>query len=240
MPFFLNATSATSGDASWTEGTLASSVLTTQGDVLYRDASGLQRLAAGTSGQVLQTQGAGANPQWADAGGSSLVLSRVGVANTTTDTTEAIFTGCTYAFASNSLAAADTLRWAFTAAMTAQGGSKDTVVFRVRLGGVAGTILWESPAATLGDTTGGNGWAGIMTTGASGTASYGGMGFLNLTGQTATATTSAQGILWRSDDTFALDTTASQSIVLTYDFGANDAGNVAVASQFSVWYENAP
>jgi hypothetical protein len=37
-----------------------------QGDVYYRDANGeLARLAPGTNGQYLQTQGAGANPQWA-------------------------------------------------------------------------------------------------------------------------------------------------------------------------------
>ena len=34
------------------------------GDVLYRDAAGFQRLAAGTSGQFLETQGAGAAPRW--------------------------------------------------------------------------------------------------------------------------------------------------------------------------------
>ena len=39
-----------------------------QGDILYRGASAWARLAAGTSGQYLQTQGAGANPQWASAG----------------------------------------------------------------------------------------------------------------------------------------------------------------------------
>src|SRR3990167_322374 len=42
----------------------ASTILTTQGDILYRDGSGLARLGAGTSGQYLETQGAGANPQW--------------------------------------------------------------------------------------------------------------------------------------------------------------------------------
>jgi hypothetical protein len=36
-----------------------------QGDVLYRDAATWSRLAAGTSGQVLQTQGPSANPIWA-------------------------------------------------------------------------------------------------------------------------------------------------------------------------------
>lgn len=40
-----------------------------QGDIIYRDATQWQRLAAGTSGQVLQTGGAGANPSWATASG---------------------------------------------------------------------------------------------------------------------------------------------------------------------------
>lgn len=47
------------------DGTDVSTTLTTQGDLLYRDGSGLQRLAAGTSGQFLKTQGTGANPVWA-------------------------------------------------------------------------------------------------------------------------------------------------------------------------------
>ena len=38
---------------------------TTQGDIIYRGSSTNARLAVGTSGQFLQTQGAGANPQWA-------------------------------------------------------------------------------------------------------------------------------------------------------------------------------
>lgn len=50
--------------AKGTDGTDVSTTLTTQGDILYRDGSGLQRLAAGTSGQVLQTGGSGANPSW--------------------------------------------------------------------------------------------------------------------------------------------------------------------------------
>jgi Protein of unknown function (DUF2793) len=55
-----------------------------QGDVLYRDASGWVRLAAGVSGQVLKTQGAGANPVWgaATSGGGGLSLAWTQVANT--------------------------------------------------------------------------------------------------------------------------------------------------------------
>ena len=47
-----------------TDGTDLTTTLTTQGDIVYRDGSGLARLGAGTSGQVLQTGGTGANPSW--------------------------------------------------------------------------------------------------------------------------------------------------------------------------------
>ena len=47
-----------------TDGTDVGTTLTTQGDILYRDGSGLARLAAGTAGHVLQTGGSGANPSW--------------------------------------------------------------------------------------------------------------------------------------------------------------------------------
>lgn len=42
------------------------SVMTTQGDIPYQGAGGAARLGAGTSGQFLKTQGASANPVWAD------------------------------------------------------------------------------------------------------------------------------------------------------------------------------
>lgn len=44
-----------------------------QGDILYRGASNWSKLAAGTSGQILRTNGTGANPDWAtvSAGGSA-------------------------------------------------------------------------------------------------------------------------------------------------------------------------
>ena len=48
-------------------GTDVGTTITTQGDILYRDGSGLQRLAAGTAGQLLKTGGSGANVSWTDA-----------------------------------------------------------------------------------------------------------------------------------------------------------------------------
>ena len=58
--------------AKGTDGTDVGTTITTQGDLLYRDGSGLQRLGAGTSGQFLKTQGTGANPIWSDSGGKTL------------------------------------------------------------------------------------------------------------------------------------------------------------------------
>jgi len=59
-----------------TDGTDLTTTLTTQGDIVYRNASGLARLGAGTSGQFLKTQGTGANPTWANLDGSP-ILQRV-------------------------------------------------------------------------------------------------------------------------------------------------------------------
>jgi len=42
---------------------------TTQGDIMYHNGTDNVRLGAGTSGQVLTTQGAASNPKWAGAGG---------------------------------------------------------------------------------------------------------------------------------------------------------------------------
>jgi hypothetical protein len=50
-----------------TDGTDLTSTLTTQGDIVYRDASGLARLGAGSAGQLLQSGGTGANVSWTDA-----------------------------------------------------------------------------------------------------------------------------------------------------------------------------
>jgi len=47
-----------------TDGTDLTSTLTTQGDILYRDGSGLQRLAKGTAGQELRINSGATAPEW--------------------------------------------------------------------------------------------------------------------------------------------------------------------------------
>ena len=58
-------------------GTDIGTTITTQGDLLYRDGSGLQRLAKGTAGQVLKMNTAANAPEWGsdEGGGMDLVYS---------------------------------------------------------------------------------------------------------------------------------------------------------------------
>lgn len=64
-----------------------------QGDILYRGAATWTRLGAGTSGHFLQTQGTGANPQWA-APSSGLTLLTSGTV-TNQATLDIVLTGYT-------------------------------------------------------------------------------------------------------------------------------------------------
>jgi hypothetical protein len=66
-----------------TNGTDVGTTITTQGDILYRDASGLARLGAGTNGQVLTTAGASANPSWTTISAGKLLQIQTATASTT-------------------------------------------------------------------------------------------------------------------------------------------------------------
>ena len=70
-----------------TNGTDIGTTITTQGDILYRDASGLQRLGAGTSGQFLKTNGASANPAWATVQASAIAQAVINSSTTVTTNT---------------------------------------------------------------------------------------------------------------------------------------------------------
>ena len=63
--YYLSAQSGDTGGLTWAAVSQYTTPLTTQGDILYRDGSGDQRLGAGTSGYFLKTQGSGADPVWA-------------------------------------------------------------------------------------------------------------------------------------------------------------------------------
>jgi hypothetical protein len=71
-----------------TDGTDLTTTLTTQGDILFRDGSGLQRLAIGTAGQILKVNsGATALEYGADEGGKILqVIHSTSTSGTTVST----------------------------------------------------------------------------------------------------------------------------------------------------------
>lgn len=74
----LSLTTAVTGTLPATNGGTGQSTIT-QGDILYGSAANvLSKLGAGTSGQVLQTQGAAANPQWANRFGPVLAVRNTG------------------------------------------------------------------------------------------------------------------------------------------------------------------
>jgi hypothetical protein len=78
-------------DIDWETLALADSTLTTQGDILYQNASGLARLGQSTDGHVLTTKGASANPVWAAAAGGGATANFLGADHTATAHTTFVF-----------------------------------------------------------------------------------------------------------------------------------------------------
>ena len=73
-------------------GTDVGTTITTQGDILYRDGSGLARLGYGTSGNVLTTKGSGQNPVWEPASGGKVLQFKHVIDATNRNTTSASYT----------------------------------------------------------------------------------------------------------------------------------------------------
>ena len=77
--------------AKGTDGTDVGTTITTQGDILYRDGSGLARLGYGTSGNVLTTKGSGQNPVWEPAVGGKLLQVVMGESGSAFNTTSSSY-----------------------------------------------------------------------------------------------------------------------------------------------------
>ena len=75
-----------------TNGTDLTTTLTTQGDIVYRNASGLARLGYGTAGQVLQTGGSGANPSWGTVSSDYVKLATVSASSSSSIAIDGHFT----------------------------------------------------------------------------------------------------------------------------------------------------
>jgi len=87
-----NATYWTKLAAKGTDGTDVGATLTTQGDILFRDGSGLQRLAKGTGLQQLRTNAGATAPEWATITGGS--WTKIATADYSSGVTNVILTDC--------------------------------------------------------------------------------------------------------------------------------------------------
>ena len=74
-------TQAVSQAAYWTQlaagGTDVGTTITTQGDILYRDGSGLQRLAKGTANQQLRMNSSANAPEWFTSQGGAILQAKI-------------------------------------------------------------------------------------------------------------------------------------------------------------------
>ena len=83
--------------AKGTDGTDVSTTLTTQGDLLFRDGSGLQRLAIGTAGQVLQVNSGATAPEYGTISSDFVKLNHTDSTSAVTNHTfQSIFDDTTY------------------------------------------------------------------------------------------------------------------------------------------------
>jgi hypothetical protein len=101
--------------AKGTDGTDVGTTITTQGDLLYRDGSGLQRLAKGTAGQVLKMNSGATAPEWGtDIGGKigQVLCSTVTSAQSTTSSSWTDMTGG-FSIAITPASTASKILWAF-------------------------------------------------------------------------------------------------------------------------------
>jgi trimeric autotransporter adhesin len=76
-----NPTGGAAAPTATTLTALLDTISTTQGSLLYRNGTSWVSLSPGTSGQFLQTQGAGANPAWAGTGSVTSVTASGGLAS---------------------------------------------------------------------------------------------------------------------------------------------------------------
>jgi len=113
----------------------------TQGDILYHDGTSWAKLGAGTSGYLLKTQGAGANPAW-DATGVAQswtpTFTNLTVGNGTLD--------CSYSVMGKTVYAQVHLTLGSTSSISG------TVSFTIPTGSISGSLLQPLGIAILGDT----------------------------------------------------------------------------------------
>lgn len=206
-----------------------------QGDILYYDGTDYVRLAAGTSGQVLQTSGAGANPSWANGGGISTgaggpifaSTNDATVANTTTETSVIGSSGIgTKTLSANYLTAGRTVHVVVRGRVGTKTISPGTLTIKFKLGSTAvWTAALSFPASLANDYAEFVGDITCRSVGASGTVFAQASAMYN-----DGVTTTVNAPIAANTTTSTIDTTATQVIDVTATWATADPANTITGS----------
>lgn len=219
-----------------------------QGDLLYRGAATWTRLGAGTSGQFLKTQGAGANPTWDTVSSGTVVAStnnfrltlETGVPVSTTDQSNKTTIYIT-PYNGNVMATYDSSVWTyhtsseFSIALGTLTSGKNYDVFVYSSGG---TLTAEFSAAWTNDTTRADALAqqdGVWVKSSDHSRRY--VGTFRTTSTTQTQDTTAQRYLWNASNRvdrrqYGVDTTDSWTYT-TATWRATNASTTDGVGRFS-------
>lgn len=207
---------------------MSGSIMTTTGDMLYRNTTKPARLAIGTTGQVLSTDGT--SPVWTTIiGGGIKVYSNTAVpgGNTIANTGSDTAFNSSYTVPANTLSAGDVVRlklWGiYSTALT-----PPTITVKVKIGGT--TVLNTGAITTVGNVSSAGFFMDIdlsfFTIGASGTCDA------QAYGEYATALTTGLSINVPNSSTTTIDTTVDELIQVTITWGTASASNTITCRQF--------
>lgn len=198
----------------------------TQGQVLYRGAASWSVLGTGSAGQLLSANGAGANPSWISGSGPLVYASSTPstIAGTGTETAFAQ----TYSIGANTMSAGDVF-YVYASGVYSN-TLTPTLEFKLKAGT---TALLDSAAITTVVNQTNSGWEFeayifVNAIGASGALEV--QGYAEL----ATALSTVQYVDLTNTATKTVDTTASQALTLTAQWGTSSASNTITCRQFAV------
>lgn len=208
---------------------MSGSIMTTTGDMLYRDASKGARLPIGTAGQMMSSTGSA--PQWITivGGGVKAYSNTDTTGNTIINAFAETAFASSYTVSANSLAAGDVIRiklWGVYGTSVVA----PNITMKVKIGST--TVLNTGAITAVAGVTNG-GWFGdidlsFFTVGASGTCDA------QAYGEFATAATTGLSVNVPNAGTQVIDTTTSQAITITITWSAASASNTITLRQIEI------
>lgn len=181
------------------------------------------------SGGVLYVSTDADSAAYTAVGGSALSTATTDSAPITNTTAETVFSTGSYSLHANRVIGGSSIN-VFAAGKVPSTNSTDTLTLRIRIGGVSGTVIAQSPAVDVADDDDFSIVSRITfrTVGASGTLIGSSMGV-------GPGAISFLGVGWSYVGTeAAVNTTTAQSIVVTAEWSVASTANQVILNQFTV------